>query len=89
MSSSTTTLETTIVIQPTREQLNRFIIQHVDWFCHGSSTRNEEFARQLIDIEKEYNETGGSITLTNKNYMLEHWNDLVAKNFVLGEEVFI
>lgn len=69
-------------ITPTREQFNRFIIIHTHWFCHGSGYRNEEFARQLVEMEKEYSETG-SITLSNENYMVEHWQDLVEKNFVL------
>lgn len=72
-------------IQPTREQLNRFIIQHTDWYCGGSNYRNEEFARQLTEMEKELAETG-FITLTNDNHMVEHWQNLIMDNFVLDDD---
>lgn len=71
-------------ITPTRDEWNRFIIEHTDFFCHGSQYRNEQFARQLEILEKELADTG-SITLTHK-YMIEHWQSLVENNFVIDDD---
>ena len=71
-------------ITPTRDQWNRFIIWHVHVYCVGSGHRNEEFARQLVDFEKEYSTTG-SISLTDE-YMIDDWNGLALDNFVLDDD---
>jgi hypothetical protein len=71
-------------ITPTLDQWNRFIIWHNHTYCAGSKHRMEEFARQLVDFEKEYSETG-SITLTDE-YMIEDWNGLALDNFVIDDD---
>lgn len=71
-------------IQPTRNQWNRFIVIHTDYYNHGSNYRNEEFARQLEILEKELSETG-FITLTDK-YMIEHWQLLSERNHIIDED---
>jgi hypothetical protein len=76
--------ESSLKIQPTRDQWNRFIIQHSDWYSAGSTSRNEEFARQLVRMEKELVETG-SVTLTQESNMVDHWQALVENDFVLDE----
>ena len=68
-------------ITPNIDQWNRFKIWHNHTYCAGSQHRMEEFARQLIDFEKEFNTTG-SITLQDE-YMIEDWNGLVLENFVI------
>ena len=79
------TTDQILKITPTREQWNRFIIIHTKYFVNGSSFRAEEFARQLVTMEKELTETG-SITLTNDNNMIEHWNSLVEYQFILDDD---
>lgn len=74
--------EQILKITPTLDQWNRFKIWHCHTYVIGSGHRMEEFARQLVNFEKEYSETG-SITLTDI-YMIENWNNLIIENFVLG-----
>ena len=77
-------IPTILVITPTRDQLNRFVIQYTDFYCHCSLFRDEEFARELKIMEEEYNNTG-SITLT-KPSMIENWLHLEQEGFIIDSE---
>lgn len=71
-------------IQPTRQQLNRFIVWHTETYNHGSKWRDEDFVRKLDVFEKELTETG-FITLTNP-YEIETWQGLVLDNFIIDDD---